>query len=158
MDRRVRRAVLDHLAQLDEMAKEAGATLPVPVAREQLRHITDSWRELLAAHQPTASDRCPVCKGWLRHRRWPCQVWLTAHQRLIGGVPDSPPLGAAGARRNPFRRPRRVEVLPRDGAQRPQHPETPEQAPEPSAPPIHRSAVVERQPARFRGRLGRRAS
>jgi hypothetical protein len=111
VDRRVRRAVLERLAAVEEMAARAGAALSVPVARNHIRTITDGWRELLVQHQPDPTGRCPVCSGWLRRRRWPCEVWETAHRHLIGDgtEPIERPPGKSG----PFGRPRQVLVVPR---------------------------------------------
>ena len=111
MDRRVRRAVLERLAAVEAMAARAGATLSAPLARRHLQIITEGWRELLVQHQPDPTGRCPVCSGWLRRRRWPCDVWVTAHRHLIGdGTEQSERLGRNS---NPFCRPRQVLVIPR---------------------------------------------
>ncbi|MGH3899404.1 MAG: hypothetical protein ACRDTA_14420 [Pseudonocardiaceae bacterium] len=108
MDRRVRRAVLEKLAAVEEMAARA---LSGPVARKHIRTITDGWRELLVQHQPDTTGRCPVCSGWLRRRRWPCEVWVTAHRHLIGDGVD--PVERPVRKSHPFRRPRQVLVVPR---------------------------------------------
>lgn len=111
MDRSLRRAVLERLAAVEEMAVRTGSHLTVRVARTHLKTITGGWRELLLEHQPDLKGRCPVCSGWLRRRRWPCQVWVTAHRHLIGDSPE--PVRWSATKSNPFRRPRRVEVIPR---------------------------------------------
>ncbi|MGH3719529.1 MAG: hypothetical protein ACRDRI_11970 [Pseudonocardiaceae bacterium] len=111
MDRRVRRAVLDRLTAVEEIAARAGATLSAPVARKHIQTIAGGWRELLVQHQPDTTGRCPVCTGWLRHRRWPCQIWVTAHRHLIGDSAGTIERSARNS--NPFCRPRRVEVVPR---------------------------------------------
>jgi hypothetical protein len=111
VDRRVRRAVLERLAAVEEIAARAGATLSAPLARRHIQTITDGWRELLIQHQPDATGRCPVCSGWLRRRRWPCDVWVTAHRHLIGDGTE--PLERAAKNANPFCRPRQVLVVPR---------------------------------------------
>ncbi|MGH3693085.1 MAG: hypothetical protein ACRDRX_03645 [Pseudonocardiaceae bacterium] len=116
MDRRVRRAVLERLAAVEEMALRAGATLSSPLARRHLRTITEGWRELLVQHQPDATGRCPVCSGWLRRRRWPCEVWVTAHRYLIGDGTEQ--LDRPSRNSNPFCRPREVLVVPRQPATR----------------------------------------
>lgn len=156
MDRAFRRAVLERLTVIDELVEHAGPDLPLPVARTEIRRITEGWRELLLEHQPDASGRCPVCSGWLRRRKWPCQVWITAHQQLIGETTEVPqPRARLGSS---FRRPREVEVVDRrvgrnrfeanrDYAPRFDHP-APVQ--------IHRAAVIERIPTMPRQRLGRR--
>ncbi len=111
MDSRVRRAVLERLAAVEEIAARAGATLSAPLARRHIQTITDGWRELLVQHQPDPSGRCPVCSGWLRRRRWPCEVWVTAHRHLIGDGTE--PTERAAKNSNPFCRPRQVLVVPR---------------------------------------------
>ncbi len=111
MDRRVRRAVLERLAAVEEMAVRAGAALSGPMARKHIRTITDGWRELLVEHQPDPTGRCPVCSGWLRRRRWPCEVWVTAHRHLIGDGTE--PIGRTARKSHPFLRPRQVLVVPR---------------------------------------------
>ncbi|HET9255630.1 MAG TPA: hypothetical protein VFO16_10560 [Pseudonocardiaceae bacterium] len=110
MDRRVRRAVLERLAAVEEMAARASATLSAPLARRHLQTITEGWRELLVQHQPDPTGRCPVCSGWLRRRRWPCEVWVTAHRHLIG---EGTNLFERTRNANPFCRPRQVKVVPR---------------------------------------------
>jgi hypothetical protein len=111
VDRRVRRAVLDRLAAVEDMAARAGATLSAPLARRHIQTITDGWRELLVQHQPDHTGRCPVCSGWLRRRRWPCHVWETAHRHLIGDGTES--LERLRGNPNPFCQPRQVLVVPR---------------------------------------------
>ncbi len=92
------------------MAVRAGASLPAPLARWHIQNITDGWRELLVQHQPDPTGRCPVCSGWLRRRRWPCNVWITAHRHLIG---DNADLLERARNANPFCQPREVLVVPR---------------------------------------------
>ncbi|MDQ2790265.1 MAG: hypothetical protein M3Y73_11320 [Actinomycetota bacterium] len=114
MDLRVRRAVLDRLAAVEEIAARAGATLSAPLAplaRKHIQTITDGWRELLVQHQPDSTGRCPVCSGWLRRRRWPCEVWSTAHLHLIGDGTEQ--IDRSVRNSNPFCRPRQVLVVPR---------------------------------------------
>jgi hypothetical protein len=111
VDRRVRRAVLDRLAAVEDLAARAGATLSAPLARKHIQTITDGWRELLVQHQPDPTGRCPICSGWLRRRRWPCDVWVTAHRHLIGDGPE--PIERITRNSNPFCRPRQVLVVPR---------------------------------------------
>ncbi|MFZ0118089.1 MAG: hypothetical protein WAL99_01275 [Pseudonocardiaceae bacterium] len=113
MDRRVRRAVLERLAAVEEIAARAGATLSAPLARRHIQTITDGWRELLVQHQPDPTGRCPVCSGWLRRRRWPCDVWVTAHRHLIGDGDGTEPAERPARNSNPFCRPRQVLVVPR---------------------------------------------
>ncbi|MGH3707387.1 MAG: hypothetical protein ACRDRQ_04620 [Pseudonocardiaceae bacterium] len=111
MDRRVRRAVLERLAAVEEMAARASATLSVPLARRHIKTIAGGWRKVLTDHQPDATGRCPVCSGWLRRRRWPCEVWVTAHRHLIGDNTDL--IERLPRNSNPFCRPRQVQVVPR---------------------------------------------
>jgi hypothetical protein len=57
------------------------------LARVEIRRLTGGWRQLLLIHQPTDDGRCPTCSRWFHRKRWPCQVWLAAHQHLIGENP-----------------------------------------------------------------------
>lgn len=152
MDRAYRRAVLDRLTMLDDMAR-AGGRLPLPVARTEIRRITRGWRELLTEHQPDAAARCPVCSGRWRRRKWPCQVWVAAHERLIGGhTEDLQPRSTLGVS---FRRPaREVEVVARRAGTAPITPARPEA----DTVPVHRAAVNERSVVIPRPRLARRSS
>lgn len=150
VEKTLRRAVLDRLSVLDDLAgrSDAGSVPP-----EEIRRITDGLRELLIEHEPDAGGRCPVCSGVLRRRRWPCPVWVAAHHYLIGeGLPDE-------QRRRPLRTPfhgaRDVQVIPR----------TPPIAMDVSggaaqsrsaAPRIHRAAVAERRVPPAPPRVGRR--
>ncbi|SDF93888.1 hypothetical protein SAMN05216553_104278 [Lentzea fradiae] len=84
MDETLRDAVLHRLALLDEAAEQGEAEALVPLARAEIHRLADGWRLLLTVHQPDEDSRCKVCPGWLRRRRWPCQVWNMAHQHLIG--------------------------------------------------------------------------
>ncbi|MGH3995891.1 MAG: hypothetical protein ACRDTJ_00320, partial [Pseudonocardiaceae bacterium] len=52
-----------------------------------------------------------VCSGWLRRRRWPCEVWVTAHRHHIGDGTE--PIERLAGKSHPFRRPRQVLVVPR---------------------------------------------
>lgn len=111
VDRRVRRAVLGRLAVLEEIAARAAATLSAPLARKHIQTIAGGWRELLIQHQVDATGRCPVCSGWVRRRRWPCEVWVTAHRHLIGDT--TAPIKPLMKNSNPFCQPRHVVVVPR---------------------------------------------
>ena len=118
MERAFRRAVLEQLRTVDGIAAHAGSDLPVPVARTRIRRLTQGWRELLTEHQPDAAGRCPVCSGWWWRRKWPCQVWATAHYQLIGDPSDErQPSPEAPQPRSPlgssFPRPRDVEIIDR---------------------------------------------
>ncbi|MFD5829408.1 hypothetical protein [Lentzea sp. NPDC060358] len=99
MDEVLRDAVLQRLAQLEKAAEHGEAEALVPLARAEINRLADGWRLLLEVHQPDEDSRCEACPGWWRHRRWPCQVWNTAHRHLIGeGVPHR-------ERRRPLRAP-----------------------------------------------------
>lgn len=166
MDRASRRAVLERLTALDDMGAQTGTALPPPVARTHLRRIVEGWRHLLTGHQPDSRGRCPVCSGLLRRRKWPCQIWITAHQQLIGdarGAEQPVP-----APRAPARPPRDVEIVARGaGGRRSEperagaptrawsHPVLPAQL-QTDSEPIHRAAVIERSPTMPRPRLARR--
>jgi hypothetical protein len=95
----LRKAVLHRLALLDKVAEQGEAESLVPLARSEIHRLADGWRLLLTVHQPDEDSRCRACPGWLRRRRWPCQIWTMAHQHLIGeGV-------AHRDRRKPLRNP-----------------------------------------------------
>lgn len=95
----LRNAVLQRLELLDKVAEHGAAETLVPLARAEIHRLADGWRLLLTVHQPDEDGRCRACPGWLRRRRWPCQVWTMAHQHLIGeGVPHR-------ERRRPLRNP-----------------------------------------------------
>ena len=100
-DDTVRRAVLHRLDMLDRAAGQADASTLLPLARTELRRLADGWRLLLKTHRADEDGRCHGCQRGRRTRRWPCQVWRSAHEQLIGdGLPHrarSYPL------RNPFR-------------------------------------------------------
>jgi hypothetical protein len=101
VDETLRNAVLERLTVLDEAAENGEAATLVPLARAEIHRLADGWRLLLAVHQPDDDGRCRACPGWLRRRRWPCQVWGMAHQHLIGdGAPQR-------ERRRPLRNPLR---------------------------------------------------
>ncbi|WP_235921297.1 hypothetical protein [Lentzea tibetensis] len=84
MDQTLRDAVLQRLALLDKVAEHGEAEALVPLARAEIHRLADGWRLLLTVHQPDDDGRCKACPGWLRRRKWPCQVWNMAHQHLIG--------------------------------------------------------------------------
>ncbi|MCS7481606.1 hypothetical protein ACFFQW_16155 [Umezawaea endophytica] len=99
MEEALRKAVLQRLALLDKVAEQGEAESLVPLARSEIHRLADGWRLLLTVHQPDEDSRCRACPGWLRRRRWPCQIWTMAHQHLIGeGV-------AHRDRRKPLRNP-----------------------------------------------------
>lgn len=103
VDDGMRRAVLRRLAALDHAAEQtnAGGTL-APLARAELQRLADGWRLLLEVHTADEDGRCRACPGRLRKRRWPCKVWLLAHQHLIGDGNATQPQRRGF--RNPFRR------------------------------------------------------
>ena len=96
VDDGMRRAVLRRLAALDQAAEQTSAGTMAPLARAELQRLADGWRLLLEVHTADEDGRCRACPGRLRKRRWPCKVWLLAHQHLIGeGTPplQEPPRG-----------------------------------------------------------------
>jgi hypothetical protein len=105
-DDSVRRAVLHRLDLLDLAADQAESSAFLPLARTELRRLADGWRLLLKTHRPDPDGRCEACPQGLRARRWPCQVWRSAHEQLIGeGLPHR---ARAYPLRNPFRIPGRA--------------------------------------------------
>lgn len=103
VDDGMRRAVLRRLAALDQAAEQTSTGTLAPLARAELQRLADGWRLLLEVHTADEDGRCRACPGRLRKRRWPCKVWLLAHQHLIGeGTPAPQPQGSGW--RNPFRR------------------------------------------------------
>lgn len=102
MEEALRNAVMQRLALLEKAAQQGADAALVPLARSEIHRLADGWRLLLTVHQPDEDGRCRACPGWLRRRRWPCQIWTMAHRHLIGeGVPHRErqhPL------RNPFTR------------------------------------------------------
>lgn len=166
MDHAFQRVVLERLTALDGIAARAGAALPPPVARAHLRRVIAGWRHLLAGHQPDSRGRCPVCSGLLRRRRWPCQIWIAAHQQLIGDAQSAEQ--PVTAPRTPARPPRDVEVVARGADRGQREPEWTEasmsERERPALPAqlhadggqIHRAAVIERRPTVPRPRLARR--
>lgn len=121
MEQRLRRMVLRRLESLGEQAACAEPAQLVTLARTEIQRLTEGWRQLLANHQPDEEGRCQHCSGWIKRRRWPCQVWLAAHHHLIGEASWSKPRKKARvgsfARRNPTivvprQRPRQLGVSP----------------------------------------------
>src|SRR6266540_1515170 len=83
----IRDAVLGRLEMLDAAAHAEPSTL-LPLARTEINRIAEGWRLLLTVHRQDEEGRCRVCPTGIRGRRWPCQVWRTAYEQLIGeGVP-----------------------------------------------------------------------
>lgn len=95
MPEALRRAVQHRLDHVDQITEQGDPGTLLPLARAELYRLAESWRELLTDHQPDDDGRCRTCPPGLRRRRWPCQVWLTAHNQLIGGAlpnrRDNPP-------------------------------------------------------------------
>jgi len=83
----IRDAVLRRLELLDRAADADPSTL-LPLARTEINRIAEGWRLLLTVHQCDEEGRCRACPTGIRGRRWPCQVWRTAYEQLIGdGLP-----------------------------------------------------------------------
>jgi hypothetical protein len=71
------------------------------LARTELRRLADGWRRLLTTHRADPDGRCLACQHGRRARRWPCQIWRSAHEQLIGeGLPHR---SRPHPLRNPFR-------------------------------------------------------
>ena len=102
VDDGMRRAVMRRLALLDQAAERGDAGSLVPLARTELQRLAGGWRLLLEVHTADEDGRCRACPGRWRKRRWPCKVWLLAHQHLIGEGSQQP--RRSGGMRNPFRR------------------------------------------------------
>ncbi|HEY8373798.1 MAG TPA: hypothetical protein VIL00_13745 [Pseudonocardiaceae bacterium] len=88
----LRDAVSERLDLLATLATRADVPSLVSVARSELPRLTESWRAVLAAHEPDERGNCRGCSTRWRQRRAPCSVWRTAHDHLVGGGP--PPLPA----------------------------------------------------------------
>jgi hypothetical protein len=128
VDDGMRRAVLRRLAALDQAAEQtnAGGAL-APLARAELQRLADGWRLLLEVHTADEDGRCRACPGRLRKRRWPCKVWLLAHQHLIGaGTPPPPPQrgGLFGLFRRGGRHGKHSNAAPVQGVRTPPLPAT----------------------------------
>jgi hypothetical protein len=80
----LRAAVLHRLDLLDRAAGHADPATLLPLARAELNRLADGWRRLLRAHHADESGRCAACRPGLLARRWPCPVWRTAHEQLLG--------------------------------------------------------------------------
>ena len=83
-DDSLRAEVLRRLAMLDQLAEHGPTESELPLARTELHRLATGWRTLLAVHQPGTDGRCRACPARLRRRRWPCRLWRTAYQHLIG--------------------------------------------------------------------------
>jgi len=97
----LRAAVLHRLDMLDRAAGHADASTLLPLARRELHRLADGWRLLLKSHRVDEDGRCAACHHGLRARRWPCPVWRSAHEQLIGEGP--PHRERTGPLRNPLR-------------------------------------------------------
>lgn len=86
---------------LDRAAGQADPTTLLPLTRTELRRLADGWRLLLRTHHADPDGRCQACRHGRWARRWPCQVWRSAHEQLIGeGLPHR---ARTYPLRNPFR-------------------------------------------------------
>ncbi|SDN89746.1 hypothetical protein [Lentzea jiangxiensis] len=133
MDEVLRDAVLHRLALLDEVAGHGEAEALV---RAEIHRLADGWRLLLTLHQPDEDGRCRACPGWPRRRRWPCRVWATTHQHLIGE--DLPHRERRRPLRSSFTRSGVIEIP----AEAPTGMTTEPPVPTPEPPPVHRAPVV----------------
>lgn len=79
----IRDAVLQRLEMLDNAADAADPSTLLPLARTEITRIAEGWRLLLTVHQCDEEGRCRACPTGIG-RRWPCQVWRTAYEQLIG--------------------------------------------------------------------------
>lgn len=79
----IREAVLRRLEMLDTAADVAEPSTLLPLARTEITRIAEGWRLLLTVHQCDEEGRCRACPTGIG-RRWPCQVWKTAYEQLIG--------------------------------------------------------------------------
>lgn len=86
----LREVVIGHLDRLDTLVTDADNTSRAALADTELARMTAAWRALLGLHQPDAHGRCPQCSRRRRGRRFPCSVWVVAHQHLIADGPPSP--------------------------------------------------------------------
>ena len=104
-DESLRQAVLHRLTALEQIADDdTDLAARLPLARSELSRLADGWRLLLTVHSAGEDGRCRACPGWVRHRRrWPCPVWLMAHQHLLG---DTLPVRRAVDPAPPAARPR----------------------------------------------------
>ena len=97
----LRAAVLNRLELLDAAAGQPDPGRLIALARTEINRLADGWRLLLTAHRYDGEGRCAGCPPGTR-ARWPCQVWKTAHEQLIGeGLPHRK---RAHPLRNPFGR------------------------------------------------------
>jgi hypothetical protein len=79
----MRDAVLNRLELLDDAAGQADPGALIALARTEINRLAAGWRLLLTAHRYDDEGRCAGCPTGTR-TRWPCQVWKTAHEQLIG--------------------------------------------------------------------------
>jgi hypothetical protein len=102
VDESLRQAVLHRLTALEQIAEDdTDLAAHLPLARSELSRLADGWRLLLTVHGAGEDGRCRACPGWVRQRRrWPCPVWLMAHQHLLG---DTVPARLPPTRRRPLR-------------------------------------------------------
>lgn len=80
-----RNAIFERLAYLDRLAAHADLASAARLAQTEMIRLTESWRSLLAEHDPDEDGACPTCSGWRRRKRFPCSVWKAAHLYLTNG-------------------------------------------------------------------------
>ncbi|MGH3752942.1 MAG: hypothetical protein ACRDRP_09635 [Pseudonocardiaceae bacterium] len=99
-------AVIGRLDYLDTLITDADEPSRAALAETELSRLTAGWRALLAEHQPDEHGRCPQCSGWRRGHKFPCSVWVIAHQHLIAadGSSRGRARQACGCRRTADRR------------------------------------------------------
>jgi hypothetical protein len=77
--------------RLDDLTRTAGLCDPdraSQLARREIPLLVQALRSVLAAHEPDARGRCPICRGraskflFRRRSRMPCRAYLAVQLRL----------------------------------------------------------------------------